>query len=275
MKVEGRLAGTWTLALLLGLSPAITSDVVLEVAPGTVVRWHGLGTESCSAFGRSWLPVAGTCWFPIDLLQPAGLATLSRTRLGEVESVPIRIGPYPYPVQELTVDDSMVNLSAQDLARADAEERRVAALWDRAGPRRFTLPLHPPLRRLAPGRSFGARRIFNGEPRSPHSGVDYRAAAGTPVETAAAGRVVLAENHFFSGNSVYVDHGGGMVSMYFHLDTMAVVEGDDVERGQAVGTVGSTGRSTGPHLHFGLRWQGARIDPGLLLGPIESTPAVR
>jgi murein DD-endopeptidase MepM/ murein hydrolase activator NlpD len=219
--------------------------------------------------------VAGTCWYPVDLLQAEGAASLGRIRLGEVEQVTIRVGPYPYPVQELTVEDSMVNLSDKDLARAKAEAQQVAALWDRRGPRRFTLPLHPPLRQLSPGRSFGARRIFNGEPRSPHSGVDFRGAAGTPVLAAAAGRVALAASHFFPGNSVFIDHGGGLISMYFHLDTMTVAEGEEVDRGQVIGTVGSTGRSTGPHLHFGVRWHGARIDPNLLLGPVEATPAVR
>jgi murein DD-endopeptidase MepM/ murein hydrolase activator NlpD len=218
--------------------------------------------------------VAGTCWYPIDLLQPEGAVTLARARFGKVERVTIRVGSYPYPVQELTVDDSMVNLSEKDLARAEAEAKQVAALWDRSGPRRFTLPLHPPLGQMSPGRSFGARRILNGEPRSPHSGVDLRGAAGTPVLAAAAGRVAIAATHFFPGNSIFIDHGSGLISMYFHLETMAVSEGAEVDRGQVIGTVGSTGRSTGPHLHFGVRWHGARIDPNLLLGPVEATPAV-
>ena len=118
------------------------------------VRWHGVGTEGCAAFGRSWLPVAGTCWYPVDLLEPEGVATLSRTCLGDVDTVSIRIGPYPYPVQELTVDDGMVNLSKKDLTRAKAEARQVAALWDRTGPRLFRLPLHPPLAKLSPGKSW-------------------------------------------------------------------------------------------------------------------------
>ena len=264
-----------TIGLLMVASSAAASDAILEVAPGTVVRWHGVGTEGCAAFGRSWLPVAGTCWFPVDLLQPEGVATLSRTRLGDVDTVSIRVGSYPYPVQELTVDDGMVNLSEQDLARAEAEARRVAALWDRGGPRRFSLPLHPPLAKLSPAKSFGARRILNGEPRSPHTGVDYAGTAGTPVLAAASARVALAESHFFPGRSVFLDHGGGLISMYFHLDTIEVAVGDEVTRGQVIGTVGSTGRSTGPHLHFGVRWQGARIDPTILLGPVESTPAVQ
>ena len=79
--------------------------------------------------------------------------------------------------------------------------------------------------------------------------------------------MLLAEEHFFAGKSVYIDHGGGLITMYFHLDTIAVAEGEDVTRGQVIGTVGSTGRSTGPHLHFGVRWLGARVDPAMLLDP--------
>ena len=98
-------------------------------------------------------------------------------------------------------------------------------------------------------------------PRSPHTGADYAANQGTPVLAAEAGTVRLAEEHFFSGNSIFIDHGDGLVSMYFHMHELFVSPGDRVTRGAVIGTVGSTGRSTGPHLHFGLRWRGARIDP--------------
>jgi murein DD-endopeptidase MepM/ murein hydrolase activator NlpD len=91
----------------------------------------------------------------------------------------------------------------------------------------------------------------------------------------ARGTVVLAEEHYFAGKSVFIDHGDGLITMYFHLDRLLVEKGDTVARGQRIGTVGSSGRATGPHLHFGVRWRGARIDPLLLLGPIGNLPSPR
>lgn len=156
-----------------------------------------------------------------------------------------------------------------------SEQARVGALWRvPAGPARFGLPLAPPLASLPAGGRFGSRRIFNGQPRSPHTGADYAAAEGTPVLAAAAGKVVLAADLFFSGGSVFIDHGGGLVTMYFHLSAIEVREGEEVAQGQPVGRVGATGRATGPHLHFGLRWHGARVDPAGLLAPPEETPAL-
>src|SRR5262249_52417398 len=113
---------------------------------------------------------------------------------------------------------------------------------------------------------FGARRIINGKPRAPHGGADYSVALGTPVVAANAGRVALVGEYFFPGRLVAVDHGLGLHTLYFHLDTVAVSEGERVDRGQTLGTVGATGRATGPHLHFGAQLGGARIDPAALLG---------
>jgi murein DD-endopeptidase MepM/ murein hydrolase activator NlpD len=117
-----------------------------------------------------------------------------------------------------------------------------------------------------PGTGFGARRVINGQPRAPHTGTDYAAPTGTPVVATNAGRVALVADFFFPGRLVVLDHGLGVYSLYFHLDRIAVAEGDRVGRGQPIGTVGATGRATGPHLHFGVHSGGARIDPATLLG---------
>lgn len=236
------------------------------VPPGSVVRWEGAGTERCGLGGDEWPALGGSCFFPIDLERPAGPLRLSRWRAGRREQAEVTVGPYPYETEEIRLqDDRQVHLSPADLARHERERERVAALWNRRGPARFALPLAPPLAALPAAGRFGARRIFNGEPRSPHTGADYRAPSGTPVLAAADGVVALAADHFFSGNSVYLDHGDGLFSMYFHLARIDVREGDEVRRGQRLGAVGATGRATGPHLHFGLRWRGARIDPAPLL----------
>ena len=184
------------------------------------------------------------------------------------ESRSIRISEYPYHVEYIELkDDSKVDLSQEDLARVRRETGAIKALWDLATPRRFSLPLAPPLEALPDGGRFGSRRFFNKQPRSPHSGADYAAAQGLDVLATTDGTVALAGDFFFSGGSVFVDHGDGLVSMYFHLSETARCPREiESGRGERVGAVGATGRATGPHLHFGLRWRGARIDPALLLG---------
>jgi murein DD-endopeptidase MepM/ murein hydrolase activator NlpD len=99
-------------------------------------------------------------------------------------------------------------------------------------------------------------------------------AEGTPVHSIANGTVVLAGDFFFSGGSVFLDHGDGLISMYFHLRDLAVEQGREVERGEVIGSVGQTGRATGPHLHMGLRWRGARVDPAFLMAPTEQIPTI-
>ena len=260
-------------AALAGALPAAppAAEATPSAPPGSVVRWAGPELVSCALEGREWPPLDGACWYPLDLGR-AGTVELVRRSTGGVASRRVRIAPYPWPTQRLEVEERYVSPSAAELARIAREKERVARLWSLSTPRRFALPLAPPLEKLPAASRFGARRVFNGQPRSPHAGADYAAAPGTPVHAAADGRVVLAEEHFFAGRSVYVDHGEGLISMSFHLERIAVVEGDEVRRGQVLGTVGATGRVTGPHLHFGLRWRGARVDPGILLGrgaPVE------
>jgi murein DD-endopeptidase MepM/ murein hydrolase activator NlpD len=222
-----------------------------------------------------WPPLDGACLYAVDLLRGEGVVELRRTRAGRPESVSIRVGAYPYPVQKLTLPKEKVDLSSEDLARVQRESRAIGRLWGRTGERRFRLPLHPPLDPLPEGGRFGSRRVINGQPKSPHSGADYRAGTGEPILAVADGVVALADEHFFAGNSVFLDHGDGLVSMYFHMSRMNVQEGDPVRRGQVIGEVGATGRVTGPHLHFGLRWHRARVDPALLLGDPAGLPEIR
>ena len=237
-----------------------------------MVRWPGAGIESCSLGGRTFVPRDGACLLPVDLLA-TGTLTAERVRAGATETLAIEVGAYPYAVQRLTIDDPRrTNPNAEDLRRIERESARIAELWDLDGTAHGQLPLSPPLETLPAGGRFGSKRIINGNPSSPHSGTDYAANRGTPVLAAGDGVVRLAEEHFFAGNSVFLDHGDGLVTMYFHLHEIFVGPGENVTRGAVIGTVGSTGRSTGPHLHFGARWRGARIDPVLLLGPVERYP---
>jgi murein DD-endopeptidase MepM/ murein hydrolase activator NlpD len=126
-------------------------------------------------------------------------------------------------------------------------------------------PFRAPLQDAVRGSGFGLKRVINGDPRAPHTGVDFSVPAGTPVLAANAGLVVLAEEHFFAGKSLVLDHGEGLYTMYFHLQESLVGLGRRVAQGEPIGRVGHTGRATGPHLHWGARLCGARIDPEALL----------
>jgi murein DD-endopeptidase MepM/ murein hydrolase activator NlpD len=171
-----------------------------------------------------------------------------------------------FPVQRLTLPKEMVELDAPTLRRVEGESKHLGTLYATITPERlwrgrFTKPVGI----SDPGDGFGARRIINGQPRAPHAGTDYTADAGTPVVAANAGRVALVAEYFFPGRLVVIDHGLGLYTLYFHLEKAEVAEGDRVERGQTIGRVGSSGRATGPHLHFAAHLRQARIDPAGLL----------
>lgn len=172
------------------------------------------------------------------------------------------VTPKSYPEQRITIaNPKMVNPSAEDLARIEREAALMTRVFERFTSAR-TSPF--PMLRPAPGprsSAFGLRRFFNGEPRNPHSGLDIVAATGDPVAAPAAGTVAAVGDFYFNGNTVMIDHGGGVISMACHLSAVDVKEGAAVERGQIVGKVGATGRATGPHLHWSLSLNGVRVDP--------------
>jgi murein DD-endopeptidase MepM/ murein hydrolase activator NlpD len=213
-----------------------------------------------TAHGAGWVAVVG-----IPLSQPTGPASL---RIGEGEQAATRafsVKTAHYRSQHLTVPPAQVDLSAADSARADRERAHIHAQLAT-----FSTPAPASLRLAAPvagkrSSSFGLRRWFNGAARDPHSGMDIAAAAGTPVHAAAAGTVLDTGDYFFSGNTVLIDHGAGLVTMYGHLSRIDVHAGDAVAARAVIGAVGATGRATGPHLHFGVVLNRAFVDPALLL----------
>lgn len=246
----------------------------LSVRPGSIVRWPGEGIVECQQGEQRFAPIAGACAYPVDLLATGTLEVARRTEQG-VERRTLTLTAYPYPTESLTgVAEKYVSPPAAELARIEREQRETAAVFARRTVRQFTLPLGAPLAVLPEGGRFGSRRIFNGEARSPHGGTDFKAAPGTLVYAADDGIVALAAGQYFAGNAVYVDHGDGLVSMSFHLAEILVKTGAAVKRGQPIGKVGATGRVTGPHLHFGARWRGAKVDPQLLLADPATWPTI-
>ena len=267
------------LATLLARPPLSVAIAARAVQPGelVVVSIRGLAgaqAPSVSAFGRPIpaFPVGTSEWralVGIDLGAAPGTYRLTvkpgTPRGARPSTTVLRVRPKTFPVRSLEVDESFVNPPPEveeRIAREAAELRRLFAkvsaerLW--AGG--FAAPVSEP-----PNSRFGSRSIFNGAPRSPHSGADFPSPAGAPVHAPNAGRVVLARALYFSGNTVVLDHGLGLFSLLAHLDSMEVKEADRVERGDVIGRVGATGRVTGPHLHWAIRLGGARVDPVSLL----------
>lgn len=186
-------------------------------------------------------------------------------RPAETRDLEIEVRDKKFPTTELKVDPGFVQLSPENQDRADREAREVARIYSAVSSEVFwSDPFRSPIEK-AEGRNFGHRRVFNGQSRSPHSGVDLEAKTGTPIHTTNRGRVVLAKQLFFTGYTVIIDHGLGVYSLYAHLSKLDVRPGGIVERGQRIGLAGATGRVTGPHLHWGMRVQGSRVDPFSLI----------
>jgi murein DD-endopeptidase MepM/ murein hydrolase activator NlpD len=167
-----------------------------------------------------------------------------------------------FATESLTVQKQFVEPNEQQAQRAVAEQEKLRQIFDHITPEKlwhgpFRLPLNGGVR----GTNFGKRRILNGQPRSPHTGADFPAPTGTPIHATQSGRVVLAEELYFSGNTVIIDHGLGIYSLYGHLSATDVAVGDSVKAGAVIGKVGATGRVTGPHLHLGVTVNKARVNP--------------
>jgi murein DD-endopeptidase MepM/ murein hydrolase activator NlpD len=204
-----------------------------------------------------------TGFFGADLTTPPGgyKLKISNTEGGNPEYVTVTVLSKDHGTRRITVPREMVELDSKTLARVRKEIKGAKEVLARS----TVNPLWwGSWKRPVPGiviSPFGCRNIVNGMERSPHSGVDLRAPAGTPIKVTNRGIAALTANHFFSGKSIIIDHGGGIHSMYFHLSRISVEVGDVVEKGDLIGLTGSSGRVTGPHLHFGIRLDGRRIDP--------------
>jgi murein DD-endopeptidase MepM/ murein hydrolase activator NlpD len=210
--------------------------------------------------GATWVAVIG-----IPLSAPLGTRHVIIRDSGGRHEVEFEVGNKQYASQSLKVAPRQVDLSKADLARVTRERVRIdhaLAQYSEPPPESLHLPQPVPGPRSS---SFGMRRIFNGESRNPHSGMDIAAPVGTPVRVPIAGTVVDVGEYFFNGNTVFVDHGRGLISMYCHLSAIDVKPGQRVAAGARLGAVGMTGRVTGPHLHWGLALNRAWVDPELFV----------
>ncbi|ASQ45504.1 peptidoglycan DD-metalloendopeptidase family protein [Legionella clemsonensis] len=221
-----------------------------------------------STKANQWLLIVG---IPLDKKQP--IQELIMKKPSQM-SIPFHITDKYYATQHLTIkDDRLVNPSAEEQARIEKENKEMETLYAQytaANPfsAKFTAPAHGPITSL-----FGLKRFYNNQARPPHSGLDIGAPADTPVHVIAAGNVVSAKDYFFTGNTVIVDHGMGLFSLYAHLKTIKVNVGDHLQQGQQVGTVGKTGRATGPHLHWSMIMNQTLVDP-LLFVPVRVITAL-
>jgi murein DD-endopeptidase MepM/ murein hydrolase activator NlpD len=219
----------------------------------------------------------------VDLEQAAGkydFAVTADTQSGEKLSchASVAVSAGHFATENLHVEKQFVQPDPEQLKRAQAEQERLREILGRVTPERLWQgSFRVPLEGVTTGKNFGKRRILNGQSGSPHGGVDLSGATGTPVYAAQSGHVVLAEELFFPGNTVVVDHGLGIYTFYGHLSEISVKAGDEVRSGELLGKVGATGRVTGPHLHWGLSVNRARVDPLLILKllpgePVEKSP---
>lgn len=282
--------------LVLLLSLLIAADVfagfVLEPAtltPGGVAMLCWQGTDEPQtlvkvSFDDNFFPILPNARRPcalvgVDLEQAAGLWPLtveSRDAGGSmhIAHLSLRIEAVEQPAQRLTLPKQMVTPTQKKIVKQiELDRKRLNEVFKR----RQTIQFSPPFQRPVAGEvisTFGLRRILNGIPKSPHNGIDFRAAMGTPVKAMADGEVALAEDLYYTGKTIILDHGAGLFSLYAHLDTLAVKAGGGVATGKVIGTAGSTGRSTGPHLHMGARLGKSRIDPLALINLLNEEKAL-
>lgn len=262
-------------AVLTPAAVTVTPSAVVAGAPeivrvnaphATAVEGEWLGRKIAFFKGPSgdWVALAG-----VDVEAPAGPSTLQiRVKQAETWTAvgsQVEIHPAHYRTGRLIVAPKFVEPSPAELQEIEAEIKLKQDVFAHGAPE----PLwHGDFRspvRSAPTASFGTRRMFNGKLASIHKGADFHAAVGTPVRASNSGVVVLARKLYFEGNCVVIDHGLGLYTESLHFSRIDVHEGEHVRKGQLLGLSGATGRVTGPHLHWAVRWQGAYLDPVKLL----------
>ena len=266
----------WLLACAVGLTSGLQAQPLPTPRPapgGVALVALGAGAQRPQAMlgdvpllvigsPAGWTALVGLA---LDTAPGAAVLQVQRGPGAAAEPVAFQILPHRYAEQRLTVAPGQVDLSAANLARHQRERAHQAGVINTfSDPVPGTVAMRSPVPGLRSG-SFGLRRVFNGQPRAPHSGMDIAAANGTPVAAPLAGRVIDTGDYFFNGNTVWLDHGGGLLSMVCHLSAINVQVGDQLDAGALLGAVGATGRATGPHLHWSVSLNRVLVDPALFL----------
>ncbi|MEE5100929.1 peptidoglycan DD-metalloendopeptidase family protein [Pseudomonas alliivorans] len=251
----------------------ITRALNKPVPGGVAVIDLGTGAQAPTAIyqGKRVLVVKeqGTRWLAIVGI-PLTVKPGTEQIASGGRSLSFTVGTKKYPEQRITLKNKrQVNPNPEDNKRIEgelAEQIRAYRSFSPGTPSNLILdkPVNGPL-----SSKFGVRRFFNGEERNPHAGLDFAVPAGTPIKSPAAGKVILIGDYFFNGNTVFVDHGQGFISMFCHMSKINVKQGDLVPRGGVVGEVGATGRATGPHMHWNVSLNDARVDPAIFIGAFQ------
>ncbi len=234
-------------------------DLGPDSQPAPTARWGEQPLAVVREGGR-WQALFG---ISLDSLPGELEIRVLRRSTAEMLSVPIR--PKNYPEQRLTIKDQRkVEPNAEDQARIEREQKVTEAIKKRFSEGEPATLLAQPAAGPLSSR-FGLRRIFNGQPRNPHAGLDVAAGAGTPVRAPADAVVANTGDYFFNGNTVFLDHGQGLITAYMHLSRIDVRAGQAIKKGELLGAIGSTGRATGPHLHWAVILNNTPVDPELFL----------
>jgi len=265
------LASSLGVAALPQNSPVPGGVAVIDLGPvgqtAPSAHWGEQAIAVVSDRGR-WFALLG---IPLDTLPGDMEISVSFGASATIKHVAVNIKNYPE--QRLTIKDKRkVEPDPDDLARIEREQKTTDAIKRRfsAAPpeTEFALPANGPL-----SSRFGLRRIFNGLPRNPHAGLDVAAAAGTTVRAPADGVVADTGEYFFNGNTVFIDHGQGLITAYMHLSRIEVRPGQVVKKGMDLGAIGATGRATGPHLHWAVILNNTPVDPELFLAHPQTKKA--
>ncbi len=241
--------------------------------PGGIVRLRlPPGTGRVAFAGKPVLMHQGIAIVGIPMDAVPGPHELELSGTSGTRRHTFEVSAKAYPEQRITIENQrMVDPLPDDLKRIREELRRQLEQYARFTDRPLDIvPFVKPVDGVTSS-PFGRRRIINGQPRNPHSGLDIAADTGTPIRAPAAGRVVMTGDLFFNGNTVFLDHGQGLVTMYCHMNAITVAEGDEIERGVVLGEVGATGRVTGAHLHWSVSLNGNRVDPVLVMAALSGS----
>lgn len=231
-------------------------------AQAPTARYQGKPVLVVREEGKRWIAIVG-----ISLKSKTGAHQL---QVNDGRTLNFTVTPKHYREQHIKLKNGrQVNPLAEDMVRINRELAEQTRAYQTFSPNQpsnllFDKPVNGPL-----SSPFGLRRFFNGEERNPHSGLDFAVGAGTPIKSPAAGKVILIGNYFFNGNTVFVDHGQGLISMFCHMSRVDVKLGQSLPRGGIVGRVGATGRATGPHMHWNVSLNDTRVDPAIFIGDFK------